>query len=107
MGQVTVNFMGICTIFRDLPSQVPPGLRLPPEIQLPANRVVLARTTLDFLRANPTVPLHVGKLQLIADRITMYGPPLPPATPPEADSYALNGVSLKILNTASNELTGS
>lgn len=102
MAQVTISFLGVCTIFRDLPSLVPPGTN--GSISVPANRVVLARATETFRSFTGIAP-HVAKLQFVADAVTFNGPPLPPADPPSAGVYSLDGVGLKILNAANTTLS--
>ena len=102
MGTVRINFLGVCTIFRDLPSLLPPDLQ--PPLDLPPNRVVLARTTDCFMRVTGVDP-HIAKLQFVADQIIIDGPPLPPTDPPQENTYSLNGVGLKIKNATQTELS--
>ncbi|HEX3577752.1 MAG TPA: hypothetical protein VHY33_04235 [Thermoanaerobaculia bacterium] len=93
MGTVNINFLGVCTIFRNL--EVTPGEVI--------NRVVLARTTEAFQRLTGVVE-HIAKLQFGADEIIIdQGPGLPPFRspfqPPAAGSYELDqGVRLTIPN---------
>jgi hypothetical protein len=101
MGTVTISFLGACTIFRDLPSLAPPDL--PPGTELPANRVVLARTTESFTQITGVDP-HIAKMQLDADIEILSGPSLPPAVPPFAKTFSLDGVGLKIRNALDTTL---
>jgi NADH:ubiquinone oxidoreductase subunit 5 (subunit L)/multisubunit Na+/H+ antiporter MnhA subunit len=73
MPGVNINFLGVCTIFRNLPSLVPPGVTVPP------NRVVLVKNTL-FTQQLSGIDPHIAKIQFVAD-FTFNGPPLPPVTP--------------------------
>lgn len=109
MGQVTISFLGVCTIFRDLPSlQPPPGL--PPDTPIPRNRVVLARTTKAFLDDHPGIFPHIARLQLVAENVSFDPPEGPPHKDPNAPyTYELKGVQLRIRNAAggSSTLTGN
>lgn len=92
MGTVTISFLGVCTIFRDLPKFAPPGAAVP------NNRVVLARVT-EELQKKTGVDPHIAKLQFVAENIEITGPALPPADPPLANTYSLTGgVGLRIKN---------
>lgn len=92
MGTIDISFVGVCTIFRDLPSLVTfPG-------DLPRNRVVLARTTQEFISHTGVLP-HIAKLRFIAGQFEVVrGPKLPPFEPPEPNTFTLDGIQLKILN---------
>ena len=87
MPSVHVNFLGVCTIFQNLPSQVPPGFQVPP------NRVVLV---LNY--ANLPIEPHIPKIEFIADQVNFNGPALPPTDPPKENEFLLQGVTLSILN---------
>ncbi|MGH9423550.1 MAG: hypothetical protein ACRD3J_26485, partial [Thermoanaerobaculia bacterium] len=93
MGTVRINFLGVCTIFRDLET-TPEGV---------INRVVFPRAT-DAFRARTGVDPHIAKLQFEADEIIIDGSPLPPADPPAPNTYKLDGVGLTILNATNTEL---
>lgn len=98
MPTIEISFLGVCTIFRNLPSLTSSG------DNLPANRVVLARTTEEFIM-HTGVLLHIAKLHLVSDHTILSGPNLPPAEPPEPNVFRLDGIQLKILNaTATTQL---
>lgn len=96
MGTVEISFLGVCTIIRDLPSFAPAGTP-----DLPQNRVVLVRAPQAFTQFMGVDP-HIAKLQLNGTPIS--GPPLPPVDPPQANTYRLDGVGLKILNVTDTSL---
>ena len=93
MGKVTISFLGVCTIFRDL------ATRLPNVTGLPTSRVVLARATQEFRNLTGVEP-HIGKLQFVADEVTFDGPGLPADSP---GVYTLDGVGLSIVNAVTVE----
>ena len=101
MGQVTISFLGVCTIFRDLPAQErPPGL--PPETPIPANRVVLARVPPDS-RIQP----HIARVQFVAPSVS-FDPTRPPGDhPDDRPTFDLDGVKLRIANATGASLQGS
>ncbi len=86
MPSVNVSFLGVCTIFQNLPELVPPGTSVPP------HRVVLVKNTTRIRGIDP----HIAKLQLVADDIAIDGPGLPPAG--EDNIFLLQGVTLTIAN---------
>lgn len=92
MPSVNVSFLGVCTIFQDLPRLVPPGT--PP---VPPNRVVLVKTT-PFMEQVSGIFPHIAKIRFDATEVTFDGPPLPPTDPPEPNVYLLEGVTLQIVN---------
>ena len=95
MPGVNVNFLGVCTIFRNLPSLVPPGVTVPP------NRVVLVRNTL-FTQQLSDIDPHIPKIQFPGTAFVFNGPPLPPVSPPLENTFSLNGVTLSIINAVTN-----
>lgn len=101
MGKITVSFLGVCTIFRDLPGQTG-------RTDVPPNRVALVRATEEIIHKHHILP-HRAKLQLVAKNIQWSGPKLPPADPPLENTYSLSeGVHLRIANSpgADSGLTG-
>lgn len=98
MPTVEISFLGVCTIFRNLSALIPPGGN-PPN-----NRVVLARTTPEFITHTGVLP-HIAKLHLFNGHTVVQGPNLPPADPPEPNVFALDGVQLKIRNATNDALT--
>lgn len=93
MPRIHVSFYGVCTIFPDLQSLLPPG------VTGPKHRVVLVRNT-PFMREISGIHPHIPKLQLHADKIEHHGPKLPPADPPHENFYSLDDVTLTIGNPA-------
>ena len=98
IGTVTVSFLGVCTIFLDLPSQVPPGTEVPP------NRVVLARATKDFRKQTGVYP-HMGRLQIDAGEIIFQGPPPPLSGLATPNTFNLDGAYLKVANALETQLS--
>ena len=97
MASVTINFLGVCTIFRNLPNYVPDDYK----DRVPANRVVLPRSTDAFVKMTGVEP-HIAKLQLLGGGSIISGPRLPPAS--EENTYLLDGVGLTIESATGPEL---
>lgn len=95
MPSVNISFLGVCTIFQDLRSLLPPG------VEGPKHRVVLVRNT-PFMQNLSGIHPHIPKLQLLADSIEQQGPDLPPADPPEKNTFSLDGVTLTVHNPGNN-----
>jgi hypothetical protein len=105
MGQVTISFLGVCTIFRNLPALATPE-GLPPGTPIPSNRVVLARTTTQFLEKNPSIDRHIAILQMPPYQLLNNSPALPPLEWFTPDTYKLDGVQLSIPNATQTKLKG-
>jgi hypothetical protein len=98
MGSVTINFLGVCTIFKDLPKYVPDEFK----DVAPNNRVVLARATDAFVRMAGVDP-HIAKLQVPGDPLPVNALPLRPVEG-EENTYYLEGVELMIQNATDTVL---
>lgn len=103
MGSVNISFLGVCTIFQNLPSLVPPNAPINPNFPLSPSRVVLVTTSL-FMEQLSRIDPHIAKIQFVADDVSFQGPFLPPVDPPMTNVFSLAGVSLSIVN-AVNILT--
>ena len=96
MYTLTINFLGVCTIFRDLPPEAGS-----------ANRVVLVRTPPGFPPNDPPPILpHIAKLQILTAFTTPPGEKLPPYEN-QPNTFKLEGVWLTVNQQQTQPLTGT
>jgi len=100
MGQVKVSFLGVTTMFRNLPSLTrPPGV--PPDTVIPANRVVVAKVP-----PNLNIEPHIARLQLVAPSVDFHGQEPPHRIPHRHPTFDLQGAHLWITNAVGPALSG-